>query len=173
MTQVPVVNSMAVAPYAVEANRASVEGLIAAYSYAWDSRDAQATAALFTEDASLAFFLNGATEATAASTSREMMLKGMIQRTEMFKRWRIETRHLMVNTVFGPTTDAGEIQTISTAMIYWQQLPDQVAPIAVQTGYYKSWCVQSDDGWLFSRRETHISGVMHPRELYSKPEPQP
>jgi hypothetical protein len=74
----------------------------------------------------------------------------------------------MTNTVFGPTQE-GDIQAMTTAVIFWQQLPDHPAPIAVQTGYYRSWCVETDAGWRFRRRETHMSGVFHPKQLYQKP----
>lgn len=175
MGEAPQIKPLAIAAYAADplmgadcAGRLAVEQLIYSYSYAWDSREAQATASLFSEDAELAFFVNGAREPTQQTIGRESILEGMSARTTMLKRWQIETRHLMLNTVFGPTED-GAIQAMTTAVIYWQQLPAHPQPVAVQTGYYKSWCVETSDGWLFRRRATHLSGIFHPRELYDKP----
>ena len=167
----PVINPLAIADYAAHAVRGSggdvtdvqrngVERLIFTYSYAWDSRDPAATAALFVDDAVVDFFLDGAAEPTHRTVGRERLLDGMIGRNEMLNRWQIETRHLMLNTVFGPVEDEA-VQAVSTAMIYWQQLPGHPAPLAVQTGYYKSWCIETD-----------LAGVMHPREIYPRPRDQ-
>ncbi|MBT5140523.1 MAG: nuclear transport factor 2 family protein [Acidimicrobiaceae bacterium] len=175
MGEAPQINPLAIATYATDpligadcAGRQAVAQLIHTYSYAWDSRDTHATASLFTEDAELAFFVNGTKQPTQKTVGRESILEGMSARSTMLKRWQIETRHLMLNTVFGPIENDA-IQAITTAVIYWQQLPAHPQPIAVQTGYYKSWCVETSDGWLFQRRATFLSGIFHPRELYDKP----
>jgi uncharacterized protein (TIGR02246 family) len=175
MREAPQINPLTIAPYAADpligadcASRQAVEQMIHNYSYAWDSRDAHATASLFTEDAELTFFVNGTKEPTQQTVGRESILEGMSARTTMLKRWQIETRHLMLNTVFGPIEN-GAIQAMTTAVIYWQQLPAHPQPVAVQTGYYKSFCVETADGWLFQRRATYLSGIFHPRELYDKP----
>lgn len=179
MRESPVISALDVAPYAGtvepggavadEADRHAIEQLIFAYSYNWDSRDPVGTASLFTDDADVAFFLDGATEATHRSLGRQQLVAGMAARAEMLQRWCVETRHLMMNTVFGPA-DEDMVQAMTTAVIFWQQLPDHPAPVAVQTGYYRSWCVETDTGWRFRRRETHMSGVFHPKLLYPKPE---
>jgi hypothetical protein len=177
MSQIPAIRPLSIASYSgdagagagvADAERNAVESLLFAYSYNWDSRDANATASLFTEDADVAFFLNGAVEATHQTVGRARLVETMTARTEMLKRWRVETRHLMTNTVFGPT-EGGEVQAMSTAVIFWQQLPDHPAPQAVQTGYYRSWCVETEAGWQFRRRETHMSGVFHPKQLFEMP----
>lgn len=177
VSQVPAISPLSIAPFSGDARsgvgvgeieRDAVESLIFSYSYNWDSRDALGTASLFTPDAEVAFFLNGATEASDRTVGRDQLAKTMITRTEMLKRWRVETRHLMVNTRFGPIQE-GSIQAITTAVVFWQQLPDHPAPLAVQTGYYRSWCVETKAGWRFGRRETHMSGVFHPKHLYEMP----
>ena len=33
-----------------------------------------------------------------------------------------------------------------------------------------SWCVETHRGWRFRRRETHMSGIFHPKKVYPKPE---
>jgi hypothetical protein len=175
----PVIRPLLVAPFAgvpdvgleadvAESDRSAIEQLIFTYSYTWDNRDAEATAALFTKDAGVAFFVDGSVEAMSRTVGRDELLEGMTARTEMLKRWKIETRHLMLNTVFGPGED-GVVQAMTTAVIFWQQLPDHPAPTPVQTGYYRSWCVESGGGWRFQRRETHLSGVFHPKQLFQKP----
>ncbi len=177
MSLMPVVNPLLVAPFAGDPRsgagvsaeqRHAVESLIYAYSYNWDSRDAIATASLFSEDADVAFFLNGAADASDRTTGRDRLVETMTARTEMLKRWRVETRHLMLNTVFGPTED-GLVQAMTTAVIFWQQLPDHPVPRSVQTGYYRSWCIETDQGWRFRRRETHMSGDFHPKHFYEMP----
>ncbi len=177
MSQIPVINPLSIAPFAGDpgsgaedspTERHAVESLIYTYSYNWDSRDAMGTASLFTEDADVKFFLNGATEPSDHTVGRDNLAETMTMRTEMLKRWQVETRHLMLNTVFGPTQN-GEVQAMTTAVIFWQQLPDHPTPLAVQTGYYRSWCVETDQGWRFRRRETHMSGDFHPKHFYQKP----
>ncbi len=177
MSEVPAINPLSIAPYSgdpaagnevTEAQRNAIESLIFSYSYNWDSRDAIATASLFAEEAEVAFFLNGATEASDRSVGRGRLAEAMSARTEMLKRWRVETRHLMMNTTFGPPRD-GDIQAITTAVVFWQQLPEHPTPVAVQTGYYRSWCVETETGWCFRRRETHMSGVFHPKHIYRMP----
>ncbi len=179
MNNVPAINPLSLAPFAgnpalgldtdiPQASRNAIERLIFTYSYNWDSRSPEATASLFTETANVAFFLDGATKPMDRSLDRESLLQSMTLRTDMLKRWQVETRHLMTNTVFGPAED-NQVQAMTTAVIFWQQLPDHPAPTAVQTGYYKSWCVETDKGWLFQRRETHMSGIFHPKHLFKKP----
>ncbi|MCP5026593.1 MAG: hypothetical protein GY929_09945 [Actinomycetia bacterium] len=179
MSRIRVINPLAIASWVGDVGLGGgepgdvalreVERLIFAYSYNWDSRDAQATALLFTESAEVGFFLDGAEPATHRTVGRDQLVEEMVARTEMLKRWRVETRHLMMNTVFGPSAD-GMVEAMTTAVIFWQQRPDHPAPQAVQTGYYRSWCVPTDLGWRFQRRETHMSGVFHPKLLYQKPE---
>jgi hypothetical protein len=178
MDDVPQIKPLAVAAYASNpstdadpADQRAVEQLIHSYSYAWDDRDPDATAALFTDNAELSFFVNGAREPTHRTIGHHAILEGMTARAAMLSRWRIETRHLMLNTVFGPT-ESGAVQAMTTAVIYWQQLPSYPQPLAVQTGYYKSWCVQTGERWRFWRRETHLSGVFHPREIYDNSAPE-
>jgi hypothetical protein len=179
VSDVPVINPLVVAPFAgrpdvglqadvSESDRRAVERLIFTYSYNWDSRDAAATAELFTETADVSFFTDGSVEAASRTIGREQLLEGMTVRTAMLKRWRVETRHLMMNTVFGPSED-DLVHAVTTAVIFWQQLPDHPKPVAVQTGYYRSCCIKTESGWRFQRRETHLSGVFHPRQLYQKP----
>ncbi|MCP3935743.1 MAG: nuclear transport factor 2 family protein [Actinomycetia bacterium] len=174
------VNPLSISPYVATTGpephvsvpddaRAEVERLIFVYSYCWDGRDPEATAALFTDDAVVEFYLDGAAEATHGTVGREALLEGMVKRTKMLELWRIETRHLMMNTVFGPTHDDGLVQAVSTAMIFWQRLPEDPRPLPIQTGYYRSWCVDTPEGWRFRRRETHMLGIFHPRFVYSGP----
>lgn len=178
----PVINPLVIAPFAgdpaaglddvlTDSDRRAIERLVFAYSYHWDSRHPDGTAALFTEDAEVAFFTDGATEPKNLTVGRDKLLKGMTSRTEMLKRWRIETRHLMTMTTFAPVSavaagDDALVELVTTAVIYWQQLPEHPAPIAVQTGYYKSWCIETDAGWRFRRREAHLAGVNHPRDVF-------
>lgn len=175
-SEIPIVDPLAVADYSGDPESASqsgldwpswraVENLIHAYSYNWDARQPEATAQLFTDDAEVGFFLDGATEPTHSSEGRDDLLSGMQARTEMLKRWRIETRHLMTMSVPGPIDD-GALQVMTTAVIYWQQLPEHPQPLAAQTGYYKSWCVETDSGWRFRKRQSHLSGVFHPKAVY-------
>ncbi len=144
--EVPVVDPLVVAGFAGDPDRSSfelepaqwfaIERLIFAYSYNWDSRQPGATAELFTSDAELGFFLNGAAQPTNRTLGRDRILEEMAARANVLKRWRIE------------------------------QLPDHPEPRAVRTGYYKSWCVETPSGWRFQKRETHLSGVFHPKEIY-------
>ena len=177
MSQTPVISPLSIASFAGdpgagvdvgEADRNAVESLIFAYSYNWDSRDAVGTASLFADDAEVAFFLNGDTEASDRTVGRDRLTETMTARTKMLKRWRVETRHLMMNTVFGPVEN-DQVQAMTTAVIFWQQLPDHPMPMSVQTGYYRSWCVETEHGWRFRKRETHMSGTFHPRHLYERP----
>jgi hypothetical protein len=177
MPDIPVINPLLVAPYTGdpdlsididETDRHAVERLIYAYSYNWDSRNAEATADLFAEDAEMIFFIGGAAEPSITTQGRQVILEGMVARTGLLRKWRVETRHLMMNNTFGPIED-DLIQVTSTAVIFWQQLPDHPQPVAVQTGYYRSWCSRSVGGWRFQRRETHLSGLTHPRQLFGKP----
>ena len=177
MSDMPVIRPLSIASFCGdagagveigEAEQRAVQSLIFSYSYNWDSRDATATASLFAEDAEVAFFLNGAIEPSDRTVGREQLAKAMTARTAMLKRWQVETRHLMMNTVFGPPLDGG-IQAMTTAVIFWQQLPDHPKPVSVQTGYYLSLCTPTEQGWRFRRRETHMSGVFHPKHLYEMP----
>lgn len=174
--EVPLVDPGAIADYSIapiawagatpEAGAwALVEQLLYAYSYAWDARLPEETAALFTEDAEVSFFLDGATSPTHLTSGRANLLKEMRARTDLLKRWKIETRHIMSNHLYGPTEN-DQIQVMTTAMIYWQQMPDHPQPQPVQTGYYKSWVDLAGDTPKFSRRETHMTGVFHPRQVY-------
>ena len=176
MTAVPVINPATLADFVVDPDagldiaqpaRDAIERLIHTYSYNWDSRDAEATASLFVDTAEVSIFLDGSTEPIDHTVGRDPLQRTMVKRTEMLKRWRVETRHLMLNTVFGPAEN-DEVQAMTTAVIFWQQLPDHPAPIPVQTGYYRSWCTETDQGWRFRRRETHMSGVFHPKQLFQQ-----
>ncbi len=149
--------------------RDAIERLINTYSYTWDSRDPDATASLFVETAEVSFFLDGSIEPVDHTVGRGPLRQAMVKRTDLLKRWKVETRHLMLNTVFGPM-DNDEVQAMTTAVIFWQQLPDHPAPIPVQTGYYKSWCTETDQGWRFRKRQTHMSGVFHPKHLFQQPD---
>lgn len=115
MSQIPEISPLSIASWAgdsdldpgveaSEAERAAVERLIFAYSYNWDARDAEATASLFAEDASVAFFLDGAAEASHRTVAKSKLLEEMTARTEMFEAMEGGTRHFMMNTVFGRMT---------------------------------------------------------------------
>jgi SnoaL-like domain len=173
--RVPVVDPLRIAAFAGsvdpdvnndESRNLAIERLIFAYSYAWDARQPEATAALFTEDAVVDFYLAGASEPTHSTIGRARLLEEMETRTDYLKRYRVETRHLMTNTVARVVASDG-VEVMTTAMIYWQQLPEHPTPRAVQTGYYKSWCVETESGWRFQRREAHLSGVFRPEQIFS------
>jgi SnoaL-like domain len=173
---IPVVDALNIAAFAgrLDADvmsdqwhNSAVERLIFAYSYAWDSRQPAATAALFTEDAVVDFYLAGASEPTHSTVGRARLLEDMETRTDFLKRYRVETRHLMTNTV-ARTMASDVVEAMTTAMIYWQQLPEHPTPQPVQTGYYKSWCTETKLGWRFQRREVHLSGVFHPKQIYTE-----
>lgn len=147
----------------------AVERLVHAYAYAWDGRDPGATADLFTDTGAMSFYLNGSTTPTHHAQGRYRLLDDLVARSGMLNRWRIETRHLMLNTVCSATSD-GAVEAMTTAMIFWQRLPEHPAPTPVQTGYYRSRCVEAGGAWRFQRREAHLAGIFHPEDLYPFPD---
>lgn len=179
LAKVPLVDPSTISPYVLRAPewqavgpepavRAALDQLIHAYSYAWDARQPKETAALFTEDADVSFFLNGAAEATHRTVGRTKLFEEMSARTAMLKKWRIETRHFMAHNLYGPD-DGDMIQVTTMAMIYWQRMPEHPQPQPVQTGFYKSWISLKGNSPRFSKRETHMTGVFHPREVFEQP----
>ena len=164
MGEAPQIKPLGIAAYAAEpligadcAGRLAVEQLIYSYSYVWDSREAQATASLFTQDAKLDFYVNGANEPTQQTVGRESILEGMSARTRTLMRWQVETRHLMLNTVFGPTED-GAIQAMTTSVIYWQQLPAHPQPAGYSNGGTPtSQASSTPESYTTSRRWRHPS----------------
>ena len=137
------------------ADRLAILEAIQRYSYATDSRDAEAYAALFS--------LRGVFEVTSATRpqpfihaeGRDGILEWVRGTMESSERWGdAQTRHHQSGTVFDAlSADAARTRTM---LLESRMLPDGRVPRPWTQGVYTDDWVREPDGWRIARRALHL-----------------
>ena len=133
-------------------DRFAILEVIANYSYSYDARDADAYAALFTEDAVFEVYA-GREKPLVHNEGREAIrewARGLHE--EMPEGYR--SRHNQSGTVFeelGP--DAARTRTM---LLGTRLYPGDSAPRVSGTGVYRDEWRKTAEGWRFARRILHM-----------------
>ena len=128
---------------------------IGRYSYAWDGKDSDAYAALFTEDAVFEVFTRG-DEPVIHNAGREA-IRRWARATHSGEEPGLrhhppdeQTRHNQSGTVF---EELGEDSARTrTMLLSARQAPGDVIPIPSTTGVYRDEWRRTDEGWRIVRR---------------------
>lgn len=124
---------------------------IARYSYAYDGKDADAFAALFTEDGVWELYeTGGTTPALRIETQAGIRawVAGLQQRLG-----EIQTRHFQSGTVFDELTPT-TARTRTMLLVSHQQGADRT-PFLTRSGVYHDEWLKIPDGWRMTRRALH------------------
>ena len=132
---------------------------IARYSYAWDGKDADAYAALFTEDAVFEVFAGG--DEPVIHNEGRAAIHAWARATHTGERPGLrhhppdeQTRHNQSGTVFDELgADAARTRTM---LLSARQSPGDAIPIPSTTGVYRDEWRRTPAGWHLARRTLHI-----------------
>ena len=140
-------------------DRLAILDQIGRYSYAWDGKDSDTYAALFTEDAVFEVFTRG-DEPVIHNEGREA-IRRWARATHSGERPGLrphppdeQTRHNQSGTVFDELgADAARTRTM---LLSARQGPGDVIPIPSTTGVYRDEWRRTSEGWRIARRSLRI-----------------
>ncbi len=137
-------------------DRLAILEMIGRYSYAWDGRDADAYASLFTKDGVFEVFARGREEPVIHNEGRDAIhtwARGIHSGEDPGRRTRppeTQSRHHQSGTIFeelGPDSARTRTMLLSTS-----QAPDDPVPKPSTTGVYSDWWRRTPEGWRIARR---------------------
>ena len=140
-------------------DRLAILDQIGRYSYAWDGKDADAYAALFTEDAVFEVFTSGG-EPVIHNDGREA-IHAWARATHSGEEPGLrphppdeQTRHNQSGTVFD---ELGEDSALTRSMLLSaRQGPGDAIPRPSTTGVYRDEWRRTPEGWRIARRSLRI-----------------
>ena len=130
-------------------DKASIKDAITQYSYAWDSKDSSAWAALYTESATLDAYQPGEDTPSRSIVSRRKILK-YAESNHTGRLRNIQTRHHATAIVFEELTSI-TARTRHMVLITHKSPSDQHPEIR-GTGTYQIEWRKIDEKWLISHR---------------------
>ncbi len=140
-------------------DRLAILDRIAHYSYAWDGRDSDAYAALFTEDGVFEVFA-GREEPVIHNNGREAIrawARGIHSGEEPGMRQHPpgeQTRHNQSGTVFEEL--GGDAALTHTMLLSTAQAPGDAIPRPSTTGVYRDEWRRTPEGWRIARRTLRL-----------------
>lgn len=130
-------------------DRFAILDVIARYSYAYDSRDADGFANLFIEDAVWEYYFYDQEKPEIKLNSREEIRDWAANRL-VDREGKINSRHHQTNTVFSNSSpDHAETRTM--ILITHHDIGEPY-PIATTSGEYHDIWKKTADGWKFTKR---------------------
>ena len=142
------------------ADRLDILEVLARYSAAWDGRDFEAYAALFTEDAVFELNMGYGRQPLYRHEGRKT-IRAWARETHAGHLARVLTRHFQTGTVFDELTPASA--RTRTLLLETRMHHGDERPIPWVTGVYHDTWRKVDGRWLIARREHHIDYVRRPR----------
>jgi hypothetical protein len=133
-------------------DKLAIQEVIAQYSYTYDAQNAEAFAALFTEDAVWELFAAGATHPTIRLESRAAISGWAMQRLHE-RRGRFISRHYQSSTMF-ETLTAESARTRTMLLVTHQDVTESV-PRPTASGVYHDQWRKTPDGWQLAHRRLH------------------
>ena len=136
--------------------------VIARYSYAYDGRDADAFAHLFTEDGLFEVIPSGGRHLELKLESRDAIYKWVTQRHDQVLK-DVQDRHFQSGTLFDVLTH--DYAQTRTMVLITHQSADDPAPRPVLSGVYHDRWQKTPIGWKITQRTLHHD---HRRPYLSK-----
>jgi hypothetical protein len=130
-------------------DKLAIQEAMAQYSYTYDAQDAEAFAALFTEDAVWELFAAGATRPEIRLASRAAIRAWAAQRLQE-RRGRFTSRHYQSGIVFDELTP--ESARTRTMVLVTHQDVTEAAPRPTASGVYHDQWRKTPEGWRLAHR---------------------
>ena len=138
-------------------DRLAIATVIAQYSYTWDSKEAEAYANLFTEDAVMEVWLPSMASPWFKLKTRQSILNDAktAHSTRLAKR---QTRHHQSALIFHEIS-ASSARTQNMVLITFQTSRDK-APILKYSGIFKDEWRKTEQGWRLSHRALYLDPII-------------
>jgi len=133
-------------------DKLAIQEIIAKYSYAYDSKDAEAFAQLFVEDAIFEVIVPGESGPTVKLSSRVAIREWAVQRHELNAASQV--RHYQSGILFSELT-AETASTRTMLLLTRQSVPDAV-PLLYLTGVYHDKWRKIREGWRIAHRTARV-----------------
>lgn len=146
-------------------DRLDILNTIARYAHAWDDRDPETYTSCFVEDGLFEAYVRSQEEPMMRHTPRTAILEWATRRHAEFKAERLQTRHMMLDTVFDELT-ADRART-HTLLLETNTRPDDIVPWVVGNGVYRDLWRKTPEGWRLAERRLHYDRWQQtrPRDL--------
>ena len=145
-------NRTAEAVDSLDGERQHILDLISRYSHAWDSKDAEASIALFLEDATVSIYSAGNLTRTIRSSTELLAWAREVHRSHTDNG--LQTRHYQTNTILERAPD-GSVRGKTMFSVIWQYSSDE-APTLAHSGIYRDVFSKTSTGWRFARRDVYV-----------------
>ncbi len=134
-------------------DKLAIQEMVAKYSYAYDSNDAEGFAQLFVEDGVFEAFVPGQTTASVRLQSRTGIREWAAHRLQE-RSGRFTSRHYQSGLLFdGLTSDAALTRTM---VLVTHQGVDEAAPRPTISGVYHDQWRKTHTGWRLAHRAAHV-----------------
>jgi uncharacterized protein (TIGR02246 family) len=134
-------------------DKLAIQEIIAQYSYAYDSKDAEAFAQLFVADGVFEIFGPGQANPTVRLRSRPAIREWAAQRLQA-RSGRFTSRHYQSGTLFDElTSDSARTRTM---VLVTHQGGAEAAPRPTVSGVYHDQWRKTHAGWRLAHRAAHV-----------------
>jgi hypothetical protein len=133
-------------------DKLAIQEIIAEYSYAYDSKDAEAFAQLFLEDAIFEVILPGESSPTVRLSSRVAIREWAALRYEL--NAPSQARHYQSGVLFNELT--AETASTRTMLLLTRQSGPDAVPLLHLTGIYHDKWRKVREGWRIVRRTARV-----------------
>ena len=133
-------------------DKLAIQEIIAEYSYAYDSKDAEAFAQLFLEDAVFEIIVPGESSPTVRLSSRVAISEWAAQRHEL--NAASQARHYQSGILFNELT--AETASTRTMLLLTRQIGPDALPLLHLTGVYHDQWRKAREGWRIVRRTARV-----------------
>jgi uncharacterized protein (TIGR02246 family) len=134
-------------------DKLAIQEVIARYSYAYDSRDADAFAQLFVEDGSFAVIVPGESTPKVRRSSRAAIREWAEQRLQE-RTGRFTSRHYQSGILFDELTPGSALTR--TMVLVTHQGVTEVAPRLTVSGIYHDQWRKTHEGWRLVHRTAQL-----------------
>ena len=134
-------------------DKLAIQEIIAQYSYAYDSKDAEGFAQLFVEDGVFEVFVPGKTTASVRLHSRTEIREWAAQRLHA-RNGRFTSRHYQSGILFDELTPDSALTR--TMVLVTHQGVAAAAPRPTVSGVYHDQWRKTHAGWRLAHRAAHV-----------------
>ena len=127
--------------------RIAIQDLIIQYAYRWDAKDADGFADLFTEDAVLERWAQGALKSRIEGKAAILAYSRKSHQGRLADR---QTRHHMSGVVFKNLTESSAVT--ENMVLITHQIDGQPTPQVVSSGIYRNSWRKTEGGWKIANR---------------------
>ena len=133
-------------------DRLAIQEMIARYSYAYDSKDAEAFAQFFVEGGVFEVIVPGESRPTVRLSSRTAIREWATQRHQF--NAGSQARHHQSGVLFDELT--GETASTRTMLLLTRQIAPDAAPLLHLTGVYHDKWRKAPEGWRLVHRAARV-----------------